>query len=198
MSEQRPALRVSETGLDGEVRDARDLAALRAGEESAFGRLFERHAGRLHAMVLRMLGGRQDMAEDVVQETFLTLLRKADTFRGEARFATWLTSVALNGARMKLRKDKREPLSLDETAGGIAAPRPVAPIEDVDLSSGALADALDQLPRAQRELLLLVAMGHSYEELSLLLNLGGDQIRGRLYRARQALAVQLERGGMIR
>jgi RNA polymerase sigma-70 factor, ECF subfamily len=57
-------------------------------------------------LALRHLGNLAD-AEDAVQDAFLSALRKLEQFRGQAQMSTWLTSIVINSARMKLRKRYR-------------------------------------------------------------------------------------------
>ncbi len=187
MSEPGPARVHVERASDGapvEGDDTADLARFVAGDAGAFARLFARHAGRLLGLASRLLRD-PDQAEDVVQETFLALHRKAATFRGESRVSTWLSAIALNAARMKLRRPRLAALTEEQAAS--------LPDRSPPPDSGDLAIALARLKPDAKELLLLAAQGHSYEELAELLDLNPDQVRGRLYRARAALTAELER-----
>lgn len=184
---------------DADAEDRLDLERAQGGDEAAFTRLFEKHSGRVYALALRMMG-RVDMAEDVVQETFVLVHRKASSFRGDARFSTWITSIALNTARMKLRREKRAPLPLEdaavlpETQGMTASSLAPGHAALADEQQLALDAALATLPRGPRAMVLLAAQGHSYDEMGQLLGISPVQVRGRLYRARQALLEALEGG----
>lgn len=77
--------------------------------------LVTQHSSRFHRIALAHLGNIAD-AEDVVQDALLAALRHVDQFRGEAKMSTWLTSIVINAARMKLRKrSARAHLVLEET-----------------------------------------------------------------------------------
>lgn len=65
------------------------VAAAQAGDARAFDELVSRHAGRVYGLVARLLGDRT-AAEDVAQEAFVRAWRGLASFRGEARFSTWL------------------------------------------------------------------------------------------------------------
>ena len=94
------------------VDDGILLAQARAGDREAFAALVARYEGRVYRLALRLSGDPRD-AEDVLQETFLQVFRKLATFRGEARFSTWLFRVATNAALMSRRGERRhdaEPL----------------------------------------------------------------------------------------
>ena len=73
------------------------------GDREAFGRLLERHYGRILSLGQRLLGSRAE-AEDLAQDVCIGLARRIRSFRGEARFTTWLYRVVLNAGRDALRR----------------------------------------------------------------------------------------------
>jgi RNA polymerase sigma-70 factor, ECF subfamily len=88
------------------------LTALRDGDRAEFAHLVERYSTQVYALALRMLGDPQD-AEDVLQETFLKAFRAIRNFEGRSRLSTWLYRIAINESLMRLRKARKEPLSID-------------------------------------------------------------------------------------
>ncbi len=85
-----------------------------AGQLDAFTTLFSHYQNRVYDLACTIL---QDdkAAEDVVQDTFLAVFQKIDGFKGEAAFGTWLTAIAVNQCRMRLRKrNVRQFLSLEK------------------------------------------------------------------------------------
>ena len=90
-------------------RAAEDVDLLKrylGGDVSAFDELMAAHEDRVFGICLRMLRDR-DTALDAVQETFLTVFRKADRYKAEAAFSTWLYRVAVNTCYDQLRRAKR-------------------------------------------------------------------------------------------
>ena len=75
----------------------------------AFTDLVRRHQQRVYSLCLRVLGD-AEAAADVAQDTFLTVLRKLDGFRGEAAFTTWLHRVTMNACYDELRVQRRRPM----------------------------------------------------------------------------------------
>ena len=73
------------------------------GDREAFGELLERHYGRILGIGQRLLGNRAE-AEDLAQDICVGLARKIRSFRGEARFTTWLYRVVLNAGRDAMRR----------------------------------------------------------------------------------------------
>jgi RNA polymerase sigma-70 factor (ECF subfamily) len=101
----------------------RDLVlAAKGGNLAAFETLIHRHERRIYGLARRLTGRDQD-AEDVTQQTFLSVIKNLKDFREKAAFATWLTTIAVNAALKMMRKHSGLPTtSLDEAtapdAGG--------------------------------------------------------------------------------
>ena len=93
--------------------DASLVAGLRTRQETAFIEMVQRYQHPLLGAALRITKNRED-AEEVVQDAFLKVFQHIESFRGDSRFRTWLTRIAINEALMKIRKNGRDCLSLDE------------------------------------------------------------------------------------
>lgn len=81
------------------------VAAAIAGDREAFAALLRRHYDRIHAIAWRMTGSRSD-AEDIAQDVCCALVDKLGTFRGEARFSTWLCGIVVNACRDHRRRNR--------------------------------------------------------------------------------------------
>ncbi len=94
-----------------EARQEKDeaalVASLRANEPQAYATLIERYADRLYATAYAIVQNPAD-AEEVVQETLITVYRRIGDFRGEAKLSTWLYRIATNKALELLRRHRRE------------------------------------------------------------------------------------------
>src|SRR3954452_17269484 len=82
------------------------VAALRRGDESAFGELIERYQPALLSVAARYVGSRA-VAEEVVQETWVGLLRGIDEFEGRSSLKTWLFRILVNTAMSRSRRERR-------------------------------------------------------------------------------------------
>jgi RNA polymerase sigma-70 factor (ECF subfamily) len=82
----------------GEDSDATLIAAALGGDRDAFGALLERHYNRIHGLAWQLTGSRAD-ADDVAQDVCCALVEKLATFRGEAKFSTWLCGIVVNACR---------------------------------------------------------------------------------------------------
>jgi RNA polymerase sigma factor (sigma-70 family) len=161
-------------------------AVLLAGDERAFRELYGRHTPRLFQFVLRVMGGAEHDAEDVVQETWIRATEKLGDFRWEAAFSTWLTGIGLNVARGLLRKRGRW-VELD---GGADEPwRPPAPDgERIDLER-----AIATLPTGYRTVLVLHDVeGYKHDEIGELLGISAGTSKSQLFNARRSLRQLLE------
>jgi RNA polymerase sigma-70 factor, ECF subfamily len=188
-------------------RDLDLLERLRAGDEGAFVTLVARH----QAALLRLAGSfvpSQAVAEEVVQDTWLAVLRGLAGFEGRSSFKTWLFRVLVNRARTAGVREHRsvptgraepavDPARFDAT-GHWAAP-PQHWVDDADdrldalALAGQLRDAMDRLPPRQREVVILRDVeGLSGEEVCDVLGVSGGNQRILLHRGRSRLRNILE------
>lgn len=160
------------------------------GDTRAFEALVRRYHAGMFALASRIVGSRQD-GEDAVQLAFLAAWRALPRFRGEARFATWLYRIVANEALAQLRRRRPEQplLSCAQLPGG--QPGPERHAEHAALAA-ALAEALAAIPPDLRVAWLLREVEHcSYEEVACIVGTNLSTVRGRIARARAALAEAL-------
>jgi RNA polymerase sigma-70 factor (ECF subfamily) len=165
--------------------------------------VFRRYLPRVYNLAMQMLGNAAD-AEDVTQEVLLQVVRRLDSFRGQARFTTWLGRVTLNAAlahrRHRARRRERErqvDAPLDGLPGACASPRGVAPRGPervvVDREARALVErAVGRMPEMYRDVFVLAEVeGLANAEVSGLLGLSLAAVKSRLHRARLLLRAAL-------
>jgi RNA polymerase sigma-70 factor (ECF subfamily) len=174
-------------------RDEDLVRRFRAGESEAFTELVQRHQQRVYSLCLRVLGD-HEAAADVAQETFLTVLRKLDGFRGDAAFTTWLHRVAVNACYDELRKRKRRPMLHVATRDGPEhEPGPPA-IDHADEVAGTrdVAAALTSIPEEFRVAVVLAdVQDMAYERIAQVLDVPIGTVKSRVHRGRLALASAL-------
>lgn len=93
-------------GPDTGITDEALAARAAAGEHSAFEELVARYQDRVYRLAYRLTGNDED-AFDIVQQTLLQMLRHLSSFRGEARFGTWLYRICTNASLMHIRARRR-------------------------------------------------------------------------------------------
>lgn len=167
----------------------------RAGDAAAFDRLTARHIDRVYRLALLRLGSRHD-AEDLTQDVFLAAYHAIASFRGEARFSTWLTRIALNRIADHMRGRSRRPppgpltgaAEVPDLADG--PPRAVSLSEELARTRAAI-EALPEVFR--RAFVLRVGGGLSYKEIAEVLDCAPGTVDSRIARARALLAQKLGR-----
>lgn len=170
------------------------VARLRAGDAGAFDLVHAEFNGRLFAFLARLARSR-DVAEDLLEETWLRLVEHGDRLRDDTRLAPWLFTVARNLYASYCRSRMLE----DAHAPGVIGlwPRVAchSPFEETAASEfeRRLEVALAELPVAYREVLLLVGIeGLRPAEAAQVCGISGDALRQRLSRARALLEQRLQ------
>lgn len=163
----------------------------RATRDAAFRELVERHRGRVHAICHRYFRDAVD-AEDATQETFLTVLRRAGTFRGEAQVSTWMYRVAVNTCHDMARHRARRPQTPVEDIEVVSDLRHAHSDEETIAGlelSDVLREALATLDDETRGLLVLCAVEQvPYAEVAEAYGIAVGTVKSRVHRARARLA----------
>ncbi|MCP2048644.1 RNA polymerase sigma factor [Paenarthrobacter histidinolovorans] len=166
------------------------------GDTAAFEALARRHGPLMRATARRLTGTLAD-ADDVVQESLMQAWKQLDQLRDPAAVKSWLLRIVGTRSIDHLRK-RRNHLALDDLENHIDAPSgqrtPDPESTAVNASRvDALKSALTLLPEEQRRCWVLKEFNDlSYEEIALTLNISPASVRGRLARARIALARTME------
>lgn len=168
-----------------EEPDPQLVAAARAGDLHAFERIVRRYQAdvlRLTLHIVRDAGG----AEDAAQEAFVRAYRFIGRFRGDARFSTWLFSIARNCALDELRRSTRGGTPRDRFDVEIAAHESEAHV-GVEIR-----EAMSALPLELREAIVLIDMfGMSYREAAAVMGTVEGTLKSRVHRGRQMLIAAL-------
>lgn len=182
-------------------REAALVEALRARTPAAFDDLLKRYGRRLLTLAMRITKNRED-AEDVVQDSFLKVFKKIDTFRGASKFSSWLTQIAINQALMLIRRNTQNFVSIDEVmevgdrpkrpqiaAGGYTPEQLCAQREfEVVMLN------LESVRKSSRRVMeLRVKHDLSEIEIAQILNLTSSAVKARLYRGRLDLREAMSR-----
>lgn len=159
-----------------------------AGDPSAYEELVRRHEATLSRVIFGILGDAH-LAEDVLQDVMLIGYRKLTSFRGESRFSTWLTRIAVReawGARSRWKRFRQRFAPLDESRTGAATgslgSRPV------EGTAARVLGMIGRLPRKERTALILhVVEQQSYSQISEVLRCPGGTVGSLISRARVRL-----------
>ncbi len=194
------------TAVQGEATDEMLMVRYQRGDRGAFAELVRRYQVPVYNFAFRLLH-QASMAEDVTQEVFLRIVQRAAEFKHEARFSTWLFTIAHNLCVDQQRKlAYRQHPSLDQPAHGAATEVPLgehvldphpraateraAPRSEVALR---IVEAVSHLPEEQREVFLLREIaGLPFREIAEVTGAGENTVKSRmryaLDRLQEALA----------
>lgn len=173
-----------------ETSDHDLMLAVRAGELSRLGDLFERHHRPLYGFLARLTGDRE-AAEDLVQIVFQRILKYRHTYRDEGKFSAWIYHMARRVAADHYRRSVRQGLATDPADFDHVSDE-AAPTADASASKqddlAVMQRALHALPTEQREVLILHRFQHlQHQEIAKLLNISTGAAKVRVHRALAAL-----------
>jgi len=186
-----------------ELSDRELVERFQAGDKNVLSELLNRYQSRIYRLSYGILRNPQD-AEEVIQEVFLRLFQKLDSFKGDSTFASWLYRVAINTTYMKLREKRgADMLSLDSVSQYLdeqiekhdALDWTSRPDDELltEESLKIISEVIEQLPEEFKTVLILRDVeGLSTEEVGKLLGLTPPAIKSRLHRARLFLRKRLE------
>lgn len=161
-----------------------------AGDVDAFETLMRAHENRVFSICLRMLRDR-DAALDATQDVFLTVFRKADRYKEQAAFSTWLYRVTVNTCYDHLRRQKRKRTEPMPEHFDPDDPRSGDPLRAAELRPD-IEQALEQIPPEFRAAAILVDLeGMSLEGAADTLEIPIGTVKSRVFRARRLLAEEL-------
>ena len=177
--------------------DSRLIERLKAGDQSALEEMFRLHSAKLYNVAHRILGDAAD-TEEVIQDVFWTVYRKAKSFQGNSQFSTWLYRLTVNAALGKIRRSKKhKEVEYDEFLpkfqnDGHHLVRPVVDWSDtLDEKYSQrevqelLGQALNQLKPVDKSVVVLSDLeGLSDKEIAATLGLTVSAVKTRLHRAR--------------
>ncbi len=197
------------------MNDDRLIDSLRAGDETAFSDLVTRWSGAMLRVALAHVRNRA-IAEEVVQEAWLTMIRTLDRFERRSALRTWVLGIVINVARARARAERRSVSFDEDSAGPSVDPSRFLPAEhprwphhwateparwrtpEQDLLDGEtrriMIQAIEALPPSQREVLVLRDVeGLSSSEVCNIARITDTNQRVLLHRARSRVRAALER-----
>ncbi|OHB54417.1 MAG: hypothetical protein A2173_06695 [Planctomycetes bacterium RBG_13_44_8b] len=176
--------------------DAELLDRFAAGDESAFHEIVNRYKNGLYTFLKQFLN-RQDMVEDVFQETFLQLFTSRESFDPQRPLRPWLFTIAANKAKDALRKAQRinaipigtisesQEMSFDDVLNSLTSDNTM-PYEELERgeTSVRVAEVIESMPENLREILILAYFNKfSYKQMAQILSIPIGTVKSRLHTA---------------
>ncbi len=179
------------------VTDSELVRAIREGDEDAFRTVYSRLQAQVFRFALHMSGSRS-LADDIVQEAFLTLIHRSDRFDSEkGSLAAFVLGITRNCLLRRLRTERVFVTALDDQEKGRPSDQTAGsdPLSELDRSETVrqVRSAVLSLPLHYREVVVLCELEErSYEETAKLLGCSSGTVRSRLHRARALLLSKLK------
>jgi RNA polymerase sigma-70 factor (ECF subfamily) len=175
--------------------EAQLVKDLRDGNPNAVTELYNAYADRIYSLVFNQVGRNHEVAQDIVQETFVAALKSAAKFRGQSKVYTWLCSIANKKVSDFYRRQKRQTkyerqkaLELEQPGVSVLAPD----LGESEDKHEAARQALFSLPVHYRQVLMLKYIEEMpVLEISQIMGRSPKSIEGLLTRARKELRAKL-------
>jgi RNA polymerase sigma-70 factor (ECF subfamily) len=178
-----PTFRTVEAPALSPILETSDVALAARGDARAFARLYEEHKGRVMAIARRMAG--HEHAAELTQDVFVRAWSKLGTFRGDARFSTWLHRLAVNlilSRRASWATERARFLGTEDSLETLSA-RPSGRELNMDFEK-----AIDLLPDGARTVFVLHDVeGWKHEEIARAMGVTSGTTKAQLHRARMLL-----------
>jgi RNA polymerase sigma-70 factor (ECF subfamily) len=162
------------------------------GDVNAFELIYNEHSGRVYALCLRLMGGEQTAATELMQDVFIRAWKNLDRFRGESAFSSWLHRLAVNAMLENARSDRRRTawvLPMEDTSriGAFATG------DSLELRMD-LESAIARLPAGARTAFVLHDIeGFQHHEIADQLGVAVGTVKAQLHRAHKLLIKALDR-----
>jgi RNA polymerase sigma-70 factor (ECF subfamily) len=178
------------------ISDQHYIDKILQGETNAFAVLVDRYKDMIFSLSLKMVRNREE-AEEVSQDTFIKIFNSLSKFKGDSKFSTWIYKIAYNACLDRLKKNKKEDLniSIDEFSAHLikTMDNALSALEDKERKQ-TIQNCLNLLPNDENFLLTLFYFEEqSLEEIGKIMSINANNVKVKLFRSRQKLAVILKK-----
>ena len=178
------------------IPDQHYIDRILQGETNLFAMLVDRYKDMIFTLAIKMVKNREE-AEEVAQDTFIKIYSSLIKFKGDSKFSTWIYKIAYNTCLDRLKKNKKEDLniSIDEFSAHLikTMDNALSALEDKERKQ-TIQNCLNLLPSDENFLLTLFYFeDQSLEEIGKIMNINANNVKVKLFRSRQKLAVILKK-----
>ena len=178
------------------ISDQHYIDKILQGETNTFAVLVDRYKDMIFTLAIKMVKNREE-AEEVAQDTFIKIYSSLNKFKGDSKFSTWIYKIAYNTCLDRLKKNKKEDLniSIDEFSAHLikTMDNALSALEDKERKQ-TIQNCLNLLPSDENFLLTLFYFeDQSLEEIGKIMNINANNVKVKLFRSRQKLAVILKK-----
>lgn len=182
------------------LTDAMLMQCIQNGEQEKLGLLFERYKKKMYNFFMRLTRGESTLSEDLVQNTFLRILKYSNSYQPNKSFSTWLYQVARNVFYDQCKRKSNQEYSVEEF-GHREPTTEMKPMIEDDNRLHLLRKSLKELSADKREIIVLSRYeGLQYKEIADILDCSENAVKVKAHRALKELKViysQLEKNQAI-
>jgi RNA polymerase sigma-70 factor, ECF subfamily len=178
------------------LTDQELMDLVQAGDFSPAAEIYERYSSRIYSFAYRFLRN-SEAAEDITQEVFIKIMKRAAQFHGGSKLSTWLLAITANSCRDHLRKQENRPKAGEDVLIELPAPYELSPERHMERRDAErrIQEALTVLTPDQREAILLSRyQGLSYAEIAQVAGCSEGAVKTRVFRAMEVLKKALTGG----
>ena len=175
------------TGESDELDDRKLVEEfLESKSEEVFRKIFRRHSSALYLLAIRLTGGKEADAQDLIQEMWIQACRSFHKFRWKSKLRTWLSGILVNCFRDSSKKRiRKNEIDMPKEIGGRDNNRPSQTLY--------LEKIIESLPVGYRRVIVLHDIeGYTHEEISRLLGINIGTSKSQLFHARKSVRKSLE------
>lgn len=171
------------------MSDETDIEAVRKHrDDRAFERLYDRHTPYLYRFAMRLAGGDETLAQELVHDAWVTGVERLDRYEGRSALRVWLGGILVNRARLSWRENERDRIAIDDVPIGVSDAALDFTLHRVDLDR-----AISRLPERARHVFVMHDVeGYTHEDIAELLGIEPGTSKSQLSRARALLRARLE------
>ncbi len=151
-------------------------------QQATFTKLYEEHGEGIKKLCLGYTGDAV-LAQDLLQETFISVWNNMEQFRGDAKWSTWIFRIAVNTCLSHLRKKKEQLLDIENTTLVLLPEELNTTEQEVKL----LYQCISRLPEADRIIITLVLEENTYEEIAAITGVTENNLRVKIHRIKKQL-----------
>jgi len=198
--EQATLTATNKTGSDTFNDDAQLLERVAGGDKVAFETLYRAYYRRVSQFVYRLTPNQQ-LGEEIVDDTMLAVWRSAGRFAGRSKVSTWIFGIAYRRTMKTLGKEKKH-RNVDSDDGEFEtfvdddAARDPSAVMSATILRRELDTHIEKLHINQQVALHLTALGHSYPEISAIMDCPANTVKTRVFKARHKLKATLSDAGI--
>jgi RNA polymerase sigma-70 factor (ECF subfamily) len=154
-----------------------------------FETIYHQHQSMVHQMCLGFLKGNKDIANDLLQEVFISVWSNLNKFKGKSTYKTWIYRITVNTCLQYIRKEKKEKTL---TISGVENQITANTDNSINQNIPKLYQAIGQLKKIDRLIIIMVLENQDYDDISEIIGISAVNVRVKIHRIKKHLETILK------